>query len=148
MGWLRLVGSLRLHVSFAEYRLFYRDLLQERPMILRSLRIAATPCLYVFESCCQYKYVYAFESWIRRDYDTPRARSVSPVQVSTCIRVMTHHHDYDDQRRMTMMAALQMRNEFLSSSDPHAHIREYSILMTMMASLRMADENLSPSTFG
>jgi len=33
MWWLRLVGSIKLHVSFAEYRLFYRALLQKRPMI-------------------------------------------------------------------------------------------------------------------
>jgi len=32
MGWLRLVGSLKLQVSFAEYSLFYRALLQKRPM--------------------------------------------------------------------------------------------------------------------
>ena len=43
MGWLRLVGSLKLHVSFAEYRLFYKALLQKRPVILRSLLIVATP---------------------------------------------------------------------------------------------------------
>jgi len=43
MGWLRLVGSLKLQVSFAEYSLFYRALLQRRPMILRSLVIVATP---------------------------------------------------------------------------------------------------------
>ena len=42
MGWLRLVGSLKLQVSFAEYRLFYRALLQKRPVILRSLLIVAT----------------------------------------------------------------------------------------------------------
>jgi len=30
MGWLRLVGSLKLQVSFAEHRLFYRALLQKR----------------------------------------------------------------------------------------------------------------------
>jgi len=42
MGWLRLVGSLELQVSFAEYRLFYKALLQKRPVILRSLRIVAT----------------------------------------------------------------------------------------------------------
>jgi len=42
MGWLRLVGSLKLYVSFAEYRLFYRTLLQKRPIILRSLLIVAT----------------------------------------------------------------------------------------------------------
>jgi len=45
MGRLRLVGSLKLQVSFAEYRLFYRSLLQKRPMICRSLLIVATPYL-------------------------------------------------------------------------------------------------------
>ena len=43
MGWLRLVGSLKLQVSFAEYRLFYRALLQKRPIIQRSLLAEATP---------------------------------------------------------------------------------------------------------
>jgi len=43
MGWLRLVGSLKLQVSFAEYSLFYRALLQKRPIILRSLLMVATP---------------------------------------------------------------------------------------------------------
>jgi len=33
--WLRLVGSLKLYFSFAKYSLFYRALLQKRPMILR-----------------------------------------------------------------------------------------------------------------
>ena len=33
MGWLRLVGSLKLQLSSAEYRLFYRALLQKRPII-------------------------------------------------------------------------------------------------------------------
>jgi len=42
MGWLRLVGSLKLQVSFAEHRLFYRALLQKRPILLRSLLIVAT----------------------------------------------------------------------------------------------------------
>ena len=31
MGWLRSVGSIKLYVAFAEYRLFYRSLLQKRP---------------------------------------------------------------------------------------------------------------------
>jgi len=43
IGWLRLVGSLKLLASFAEYRLFYRALLQKRPVILRSVLIVATP---------------------------------------------------------------------------------------------------------
>ena len=37
MGWLQRVGSLKLQVSSAEYCLFYRTLLQNRPTILRSL---------------------------------------------------------------------------------------------------------------
>jgi len=44
MGWLRWVGSLKLQVTFAKYRLFYRALLQKRLIILRSLLIVATPC--------------------------------------------------------------------------------------------------------
>jgi len=43
MGWLRLVGSLKLQDSFAEYRLFYGALLKKRPIILRGLLIVATP---------------------------------------------------------------------------------------------------------
>jgi len=43
MGWLRLVGSLKVWVCFAESSLFCRVLLQKRPMILRSLLIVATP---------------------------------------------------------------------------------------------------------
>jgi len=43
MGWLRWVGSLKSWVSFAEYSLFYRALLQQRPIIVRSSLIVATP---------------------------------------------------------------------------------------------------------
>ena len=43
MGWLRFGGALKLQVSFADYRLFYRALLQKRPEILKSLLIVATP---------------------------------------------------------------------------------------------------------
>jgi len=43
IGWLRLVGSLKLQVSFAECHLFCRALLQKRPIILRSLLTEATP---------------------------------------------------------------------------------------------------------
>jgi len=43
MGWLQLVGSLKLQVSFAEYSLFYRAFWQKRSMILRSILVVATP---------------------------------------------------------------------------------------------------------
>jgi len=42
MGWLRSVGSIKLQVSFAEYSLFYRALLQKRPIILSVLLTVAT----------------------------------------------------------------------------------------------------------
>ena len=43
MGWLRLVGSLKLQVSFAKEP-YKRDyILQKKPIILRSLLIVATP---------------------------------------------------------------------------------------------------------
>ena len=37
MRWLRLVGFFKLLVSFAEYSLFYRALLQKRPIHLGAL---------------------------------------------------------------------------------------------------------------
>jgi len=43
VGWLRSVGSIKSHVSFAEYRLFYRALLQKRPIILSILPTKVTP---------------------------------------------------------------------------------------------------------
>jgi len=43
MKWLRLVASLKLCVSVADCSLFYRAFLQKIPVILRSLRIVATP---------------------------------------------------------------------------------------------------------
>ena len=43
IGWLRLVGSLKLYVSFAKEPLKRDDILQKRLIILRSLLIVATP---------------------------------------------------------------------------------------------------------
>ena len=43
MEWLRLVGSLEVKVSNAKEPYKRDDILQKRPMILRSLLIVATP---------------------------------------------------------------------------------------------------------
>jgi len=43
MGWLWLVGSLKLQVSFAKEPYKRDDILQKRPIVLRSLLIVATP---------------------------------------------------------------------------------------------------------
>ena len=40
MGWLRWAGFFKLKVSFAEYSLFYRALLQKRPIILLTWYLA------------------------------------------------------------------------------------------------------------
>ena len=42
MGWLQWLGSITLFVSFAEYSLFYRAILQKRPIILSILLTEAT----------------------------------------------------------------------------------------------------------
>jgi len=42
MGWLRLIGSLKLYVSIAKETYKRDDILQKRPIILRSLLIVAT----------------------------------------------------------------------------------------------------------
>jgi len=46
------LGSIKLHVSFAEYGLFYRALLQKRPIILSILRSEATPCRHQANVLC------------------------------------------------------------------------------------------------
>ena len=48
MGWLRLVSSLKLQVSFAIEPYKRDDILQKRPIILRSLLILATPYVYIY----------------------------------------------------------------------------------------------------
>jgi len=47
MGWLRLVGSLKLQVSFAKELYKRDDILPKRPIILRSLLLVATPYGYM-----------------------------------------------------------------------------------------------------
>ena len=46
MGWLPTVGSFKLQVFSAEFSLFYRAVLQKRPIISRSLLIVSTPRHY------------------------------------------------------------------------------------------------------
>jgi len=43
MGWLHVVGSLKLQVSFAKEPYERDDILQKRPIILTSLLIVANP---------------------------------------------------------------------------------------------------------
>jgi len=59
MGWLRLVGSFKLQVSFAKEPCKRDNTLQKRPRILRSLLTVATPyathlyvIMYVYTKIC------------------------------------------------------------------------------------------------
>jgi len=52
MGWLRLVDSLKLWVSFTKEPYKRDDILQKRPIILRSLLIVATPYSYADITAC------------------------------------------------------------------------------------------------
>ena len=70
LGWLWLVGSFKIQVSFAEYNLLYRALLQKRPMFLGSLLIVATPCHDIRITC-----------W--GDVDSPNLMRVGWLQVSS-----------------------------------------------------------------
>jgi len=77
MGWLRVVGSLKIQFSFAEYRLFYRALLQKRPIILRSLLGEATP---------QYVRVISHTFW-----DMFTHMSESRRKYAKCVWALTPH---------------------------------------------------------
>ena len=60
MGWLRLVGSLKLQVSLAKEPYKRDDILQKRPMILRSLLTRRTYrvcnlCIHVWIIICAFK---------------------------------------------------------------------------------------------
>ena len=48
MGWPRLVGSIKLQFSFAEYSLFYRSLVQKRPIIVSIPLTEATSYMHSF----------------------------------------------------------------------------------------------------
>ena len=65
MGWLRVVDSLKLYVSFAKEPYKRDDILQKRPEILRSLLIEATPCIwrdeYTRPNVSLYIYVNIYE---------------------------------------------------------------------------------------
>jgi len=62
MGWLRLVGSFKLQVSFAKEPYKRDDILQNRLIILISLLIVATPYVRVYMSVCIDVYVCVYVS--------------------------------------------------------------------------------------
>ena len=74
-----IVGSLKIYVFFAESSLFYRALLQTRPIILRSLLIVAT------KSC---RNIHAYAVGIK-------TRGMSRIYSSVNMQVMYMPHETD-----------------------------------------------------
>jgi len=122
MGWLRLVGSLKLQVSFAEFRLFYRALLQKRPIILRSLQIVATPYPISWKlpcgrghdavkntTCVSFVCGRGYADIIRRacamgypiPWKIPCAKGHNAVQNTTCVSYVCGR-GYEDNHTTTM----------------------------------------------
>jgi len=102
MGWLRLVGSLKIQVSFAEYGLFYRTLLQKIPMILKSLLVVATPYHTVWRTLrCAYctttkhaaiqcdSHPVAYVTWLITQYDAYCSASTATHR-NTLQHIATH----------------------------------------------------------
>jgi len=56
MGWLHVVGCLKIYVSFAKEPYERDNILQKRPIILRSLLIVATPYKALSENTTTKKY--------------------------------------------------------------------------------------------
>jgi len=103
MGWLRLVGSLKLYVSFAKEPHKRDDILQKRPIFLRSLLIVATPCVSmnvcVCVCVCERECVRRFrartygtaytvcECGREREKESERKREKARVRVCACVCV-------------------------------------------------------------
>jgi len=113
MGWLRLVGSLKLYVSIAECCLFYRALLQKRPMILRSLLIVATPYTHNITHTHTPRYTYLQHTPVhprvlRRAHTSPEmwVHTHIPCDTHTHIFPVTHTHTHTHSLRHTHMHCL------------------------------------------
>jgi len=78
MGWLWLVGSLKLQVSFAKEPYKRDDVLQKRPVILRSLLIVATPYDFI---CVSSSYVWRTVLWLVRGCNTTLSYGTMPSYV-------------------------------------------------------------------
>jgi len=109
MGWLRLVGFLKLYVSFVTEPYKRDDILQKRHAILRSLLIVATPyhiCCFptkphaqmshgtrkssgtlMNESCQTYKWVLSQHEWVMSHTHMNESCRTSYL---TCSWVMPH----------------------------------------------------------
>jgi len=69
MGWLRLVGSLKLYLFFVEYRLFQMAVLQKRPLTLLYTEIGGS-YIHIYRNafmhmciCIEMHSIYTYRNW-------------------------------------------------------------------------------------
>jgi len=112
MGWLWWVGSLKLQVSFVEYSLFYRALLQKRPIISRSLLIVATPYHTIPPNTCnstKEHSISAKEPYIslKEPYIADKEPCMLDFQQEKFIRTITHSRARGKRRGFSPAAAVR-----------------------------------------
>ena len=91
MGWLRLVGSLRLRVSFAKEPYSTDDILRKKPIILSILLIVATPyisnCVYTHIFISLYIYVCMYHDTYMNVYIHIYLYQYAHICVYMCVYV-------------------------------------------------------------
>jgi len=94
VGWLRLVGSLKLQVSFAKEPYKRDKILQKRPMILRSLLIVATPyellhILYIHTILLVFTCLFCKRALLNRLYSAKQTYNFKePTHIHTILLVL------------------------------------------------------------
>ena len=101
MGWLRLVGSFKLQVSFAKEP-YKRDyILPKRPIILRSLLIEATPYMKRFEP--------------------PKKNDLSPFKLQVSFAKEPYTRDYILPKRPIILRSL------LTEATPYMKLSDFAM---------------------
>ena len=89
VGWLWVVGSLKLYISFAKEPYKRDDILQKNPIFLRRLLIVATPYAHVVHIICDYRsllqnIVSFIGLFCKRDYLSHVSRVICTLSVIAC----------------------------------------------------------------
>jgi len=121
MGWLRLVASIKLQVSSTEYRLFYKSLLQKRPVILSILLTEATP--YTCEYGRTYSYVWLTHMTLSCVCRDNRDANMSPKETYIRDLYMCDIHMYTHVTHMTNSYVWHSKRN-LNTSPKETYIRD------------------------
>jgi len=138
MGSLPIVGSLKLQVSFAKEPYKKDDILQKRPMILRSLWIVATPyqtrfdfekrhcklgCIHVVFVCvcacvCVCVGKLCVGMCVREIVCVKENDGNAAVAAFLTVCTRTHKRDHE---HICITLGLEWRNEFITHIHTHTH---------------------------